>query len=88
LGQPSYACLATRIPTGREYTASLLTKVEKSEDALRALGFTDFRVRVISEVAKLQLPHGQMQMAIAEKERVINALKPHFAAVLLDLEGR
>jgi len=86
--KPSYACLATRIPTGRGYTAELLEKVEQSEDALRELGFTDFRVRVMGDAAKLQLPHDQMGKAIIEKSAIINAIKPHFKAILLDLEGR
>jgi len=86
--KPSYACLATRIPTGRAYTARLLTKVEQSEDALRELGFVDFRVRVMNDAAKLQFPHDQMSKAISEKSAIINAIKPYFSTILLDLEGR
>ena len=45
--KPAYACLATRIPTGQVITADLLHRIEKSEDALFELGFTDFRVRIM-----------------------------------------
>ena len=86
--KPAYACLATRIPTGRAYTPELLQKVEQSEDALRGLGFSDFRVRVMGEAAKLQFPQDQMMKAIAEKADIIEAIKPHFSTILLDLEGR
>ena len=86
--KPAYACLATRVPTGQAYTAELLQRVEQSESALFGLGFTDFRVRVMGDVAKLQFPNGQMGRAINCKEDILKAIKPHFKTILLDLEGR
>ena len=47
--KPSYACLATRIPTGMSITTDLLEKIETAENALFDMGFTDFRVRVIKQ---------------------------------------
>jgi uncharacterized protein len=86
--KPAYACLATRIPTGREVTADLLQRVEKAEDALFTLGFTDFRARVLGGAAKLQLTERQIQKAFSMKDEIVKAVKPYFSAVLLDLEGR
>lgn len=86
--KPSYACLATRIPAGRGITAELLRNVEQSEDALFRLGFTDFRVRVFHEAAKVQLPSGQMGAAIQKRTEILSAIKPYFSTVLLDLEAR
>ena len=86
--KPAYACLATRIPYGHEITVDLLQRVEKAEDALFGLGFTDFRVRVYKEAARLQFPQNQEASALAKKADIIKAVKPHFKAVLLDLEGR
>lgn len=86
--KPSYACLATRIPTGRPVTGELLERVEKAEDALFAIGFTDFRVRVLLEGARLQFSKEQTGMAAERRSEVIKAVKPYFTAVLLDLEGR
>jgi len=86
--KPSYACLATRIPAGRPYTNELLIRVEKSEDSLREMGFSDFRVRVMGEAAKLQFPQNQMAKAVTEKVAIIKAVKPYFTTILLDLEGR
>jgi len=86
--KPAYACLATRIPTGRLITAELLHRVEKSEDALFSLGFTDFRVRVMDEAAKLQFPPDQMCEALDKRADIIKLLKPYFLTILLDLEGR
>lgn len=86
--KPSYACLATRIPTGRRITGELLQCVEKAEDALFALGFSDFRVRVYGDAARLQFTQDQMSTALENRAKIIEAVKPHFPIVLLDLEGR
>jgi uncharacterized protein len=86
--KPAYACLATRIPTERAITPRLLSRIEQSEDALFDLGFTDFRVRVMGEAARLQFPLEQMSKATDQKEQIIKVIKPHFETVLLDLEGR
>lgn len=86
--KPAYACLATRIPSNRAITKELLQRVEAAEDALFTLGFTDFRVRVLDEAARLQFPSGQMNEVMKKRADIIHAVKPYFAAVLLDLEGR
>ena len=86
--KPSYACLATRIPTGRPITKELLQRVEKAEDALFALDFTDFRVRVLDDAAKLQFKQSEINVAITKRADIVRAVKPYFQAVLLDLEGR
>lgn len=84
----AYACLATRIPSGTKITGELLAKIEKCEDALFKLGFTDFRVRVLGEATKLQFPLEQINAVIAKREEIILIVKPYFNTVLLDLEGR
>lgn len=86
--KPSYACLATRIPTGEPVSGELLKRIERSEDALSALGFSDFRVRVFHNAARIQLSKGQFEKAAQDRERILNVLKPYFTAVLLDLEAR
>ena len=86
--KPAYSCLATRIPTGRSITKDLLYRVEQAENALFTLGFTDFRVRVYHDAARLQLPVDQLSEAIGKRAEIIQAIKPYFPEVLLDLEGR
>ena len=86
--KPAYACLATRVPSGRIITKELLERVEKAEDVLFAFGFTDFRVRVTGEAAKLQIPKGQINTILDKRTKIVKAIKPYFSSVLLDLEGR
>ena len=86
--KPAYACLATRIPAGRALDADTLWRVERAEDALRALGFSDLRVRVYHDAARLQLPSAQLPLLLTKREAVLTALRAEFPAALLDLETR
>ena len=86
--KPAYACLATRVPTGRTITSELLRRVEGAETALFALGFTDFRVRLYDEAARLQLPEGQLDKAVEQRQAIRQALAPWFDVVLLDTQTR
>lgn len=85
--KPAYACLATRVPAGREITTELLERVERAEERLRSLGFTDFRVRVYGEAARLQLSETQLSDAVVKREQIVSELRPWFETVLLDLEN-
>ena len=69
-------------------TKSLLYRVENSEDGLFSLGFSDFRVRVYHDAARIQFPLNQMPMALEKREQIIKKIKPYFDIILLDLIGR
>lgn len=86
--KPSYACLATRIPTGVEITAEKLERTEKAEDYLMQLGFTDFRVRLLGNAAKLQIRAEQFPLLTEKREKIVSTLKEWYSDVLVDLEVR
>lgn len=86
--KPSYACLATRIPTGEIITAEKLRRAEQGEQALMEMGFSDFRIRLYGGAARLQLPGEQMARAVEKRGLICQRLKPYFDIVLLDLEER
>ena len=86
--KPAYACLATRIPYGQPINAEILECVENAENHLFSLGFTDFRVRVLNDAAKLQFPDKQLDKALELRTDILQALRPYFSEILLDLEGR
>lgn len=86
--KPSYSCLATRIPTGEEISAEQLKAVESAEDSLFKMGFSDLRVRMDGDTARLELPGAQMSEAIEKREQICRALGKYFKNVVLDLEGR
>ena len=87
--KPAYACLATRIPSGMEISQQLLEKVERCENKLFSLGFSDFRVRVTaSGGAKLQLTENQFPNAVQQREKISSLLLGEFPEAALDLVPR
>lgn len=86
--KPSYACLATRVPTGTAITREALEKVERGEEALREMGFSDLRLRLEGTGARLELPAAQLSAVVQNRERVLKALLPSFSRVTVDLAGR
>lgn len=86
--KPANACLATRIPTGARITNEDLRRVEEAEDRLRHLGFSDFRVRLWHNAARIQLPEEQMSRAYAMHHTLFEQLQDAFEAVLLDMRSR
>lgn len=86
--KPAYACLATRISTGEVITREKLERTERAEDFLMKLGFSDLRVRLISDCARLQLPEDQLKLALEKREEITEELLKYYKAVLLDLTPR
>ena len=86
--KPAYACLATRIPTGEVITAEKLSKTEQAEGFLEALGFRDFRVRLMGGSAKLQMRAEQLPLLMEKRSEILQGLKPLYSDILLDLEVR
>lgn len=86
--KPAYACLATRIPTGEVITAEKLSKTEQAEGFLEALGFRDFRVRLMDSSAKLQVREEQLPLLLEKRNEILQGLKPLYSDILLDLEVR
>jgi len=88
--KPASACLSSRIEYGRPVTTEALRAVEKGEDALRVLGFRQFRVRHHGEIARIEISREEMPRALnpemaAEFSIIFKGLG--FRFVTLDLEG-
>jgi uncharacterized protein len=88
--KPASACLSSRIEYGRPVTREALSKVELGEDALRVLGFRQFRVRYHGEIVRIEIANDELPRALspemaAELTRIFKALG--FKFVTLDLEG-
>lgn len=86
--KPAYACLSTRIAPGEEITEKALRQVEEAEKALAACGFSDFRVRVAGNSARLQVTASQMDLVLAKRSRILELLHPYYTTVTLDLKER
>ena len=89
-GRPSLACLATRFPVGEAVTTEKLARVDAAEEALRALGFSQVRVRCHGDLARIELLMGEMKRLwnVDMQTHVTNALKAAgFRHVAVDLSG-
>lgn len=86
--RPSLACLATRIPYGQTITAQRLQRVEQAEESLLAMGFSQCRVRDHDNLARVEVPSNQIELATRLRHEIVAKLKSHgFAYVTLDLQG-
>lgn len=85
---PADACLATRIPTGTSLTPEDLGRVERGEEKLRQMGFSDLRLRLMGTAAKLQLRPEQLPLAVEKREAILDALAEDHTDILLDMHGR
>ncbi len=86
--KPAAACLASRLPYGTAVTLGRLASVERAEAALRALGFTDLRVRHHGEVARIEVPELDLDAVVAKREAVVEAVtSAGYRWATLDLAG-
>jgi uncharacterized protein len=88
--KPASACLSSRMEYGRAVTPEALSVVERGEEALRAMGFRQFRVRHHGEIARIEIARQELPRALtiemaSEFTSIFKALG--FKFVTLDLEG-
>ena len=84
----SFACLSSRIPHGTEVTVEALRQIESAEAAIKALGFTQVRVRHHGDVARIEVEPTEIARLVSERARVVEALRSAgYKFVSLDLEG-
>jgi pyridinium-3,5-biscarboxylic acid mononucleotide sulfurtransferase len=86
--KPSFACLSSRIPHGTKVTVQALRQIEAAETAMKALGFTQVRVRHHGDVARIEVDGAEISRLIAERARVVEAVRAAgYKFVSADLEG-
>lgn len=88
--RPAAACLSSRIPYGTPVTVKTIDRIEKGEEAIRALGFRQFRVRFHGDLVRIEIARDELARALnlenAEAfSRIFKQLG--FLYVTLDLEG-
>jgi uncharacterized protein len=89
--KPAAPCLASRVPYGTTVTVDLLSKVERAEAGLRALGFGDLRVRHgegDGGTARIEVPLADLGAVVERRDDVVAAVqRAGYSRVTLDLEG-
>lgn len=86
--RPSFACMATRFPYGAQLSVEGLSRVEAAEDFLFAHGFTQFRVRVHGDIARIEVPEADLARLLElRRETVRRFSEIGFLYVTMDLAG-
>lgn len=90
---PSYSCLATRINQGQKISRTKLKKVEKSENFLFDLKFTDTRVRISENQcgkidAKIELKKEERKIFCENQKKIEKWFGKNFSKISFDWEAR
>jgi uncharacterized protein len=88
--RPAAACLSSRVPYGTPVTVTTVKTVELGEEALRALGFRQFRVRFHGELVRIEVAKDELHKALTPEmaQTFVQIFKPlGFHYVTIDLEG-
>jgi uncharacterized protein len=88
--RPAAACLSSRIPYGTEVTKERIKTVEDGEEALKSLGFRQFRTRFHGDLVRIEVAVEELPKALQPEmaARFVEIFKPlGFHYVTLDLQG-
>lgn len=85
--QPSFPCLATRIPYGTVITTDILGVIEQAETFLRSLGLSVLRVRLHGGCARIEVPPGDVPLVLRYGNEISDRFRelgiPHASLDLL-----
>jgi uncharacterized protein len=88
--RPAAACLSSRVPYGTAVTIDTIKTIEQGEEAIRALGFRQFRVRFHGDLVRIEIAKEELPRALTlENAQAFTSIFKQlgFLYVTLDLEG-
>ena len=88
--KPSFACLSSRFPYYTKIESSSLKQVDRAEELLRNLSFSQFRVRHYQQMARIEISSDEFSkiMESAIRNKIISSFKKlGYVYITLDLEG-
>ena len=86
--KPSFACLASRFVYGETISEEKLAMVGRAEQYLYDAGFSQFRVRIHGNLARIEVLPEQFDLLMKCRESIVAVCKlAGFAYVTLDLQG-
>ena len=84
----SFACLSSRFVYGEKITKEKLNMVDLAEQFLLDLGFHQLRVRIHSNIARIEVEANELQKVLSNREIISKKLKSlGFSYVTMDLDG-
>lgn len=86
--KPALACLASRLPYGKEITPPILRRINKAEVFLRQLGFLQVRLRHYNGLCRIEVLKEDIPKIMIKHELIVEKLKRlGYNYVTVDLEG-
>lgn len=88
--KPSMACLASRFPYYMRIDIKSLKRVSQAEDFLRALGFSQIRIRHHGQIARIEIEPKEFPeiMEKGVREKIVKTLKKlGYTYITIDLAG-
>ncbi len=86
--KPAMACLASRIPYGRQITIQKLSRIEQAEYMLKDNGFPQCRVRDHKTIARIEVPPDCLERIMEMREEILTHFRRiGYTYVTLDLQG-
>jgi uncharacterized protein len=88
--KPSFACLSSRFPVGTRVTVEDLQKVEKAEEALKKLGFRQYRARHHGDLCRIEVDPDDLPRLLDSELRdavVASVRGAGYRFVTIDLSG-
>lgn len=75
--KPASPCLASRIPYGTAVEPATLARIDAAEQALRALGYRELRVRHFGDTGRVELPADDLVRAStpAQRDAIVRAVR-------------
>ncbi len=84
----SFACLSSRFAYGEEITEEKLNMVDKAEQMLLDLNFKQVRVRLHSNIARIEVMPSEFEKLLTNREQITKYFKKiGFIYITMDLTG-
>jgi uncharacterized protein len=84
--KPSFACLASRLPSGEQVTVKKLSQIEQAEELLKELGVYQYRARHHGDLCRIEVDEESFAVVAKQRQQlVINIKALGYRYVTLDL---
>jgi uncharacterized protein len=86
--KPALACLASRIPYGTKISTNILSRINKAEKFLSALGFSQIRLRHYNGLCRIEVLNKDIAKLLKKRSLIVARLKTlGYHYITVDLEG-
>ncbi len=86
--KPALACLSSRVAYGERITKEKLSMIDRAEELIRGLGFSQVRVRIHGDVARIEVTPAEIPRLVESRQEIVQALRSYGCRfVTVDLAG-